>query len=47
MSGLDKKDSPARLIRIGGKAIAKMICERFDWCQKNGRLKIVSCLRGR
>lgn len=28
----------------GRKAIARIICERLDWRQKNGRLKIVSCL---
>lgn len=28
----------------GRKAISKIICERLDWHQPNGRLKIVSCL---
>jgi len=28
----------------GRKAIARIICERLDWHQPNGRLKIVSCL---
>lgn len=28
----------------GRKAISRIICEILDWRQKNGRLKIVSCL---
>lgn len=28
----------------GRKGIAKIICERIDWHQQNGRLKVTSCL---
>jgi len=28
----------------GRKGVAKIICERIDWHQQNGRLKVTSCL---